>query len=123
MSMKQRCISLPASVNVTYQPTVTNVNETAAPTTISPSADNQETFDKRSRKISLMALPSENSYRRESEHMINKDFQLSMSTLHQALSQENIDGVKHQEIFGRRKSRRPSLLAIPPVPQNQSMYV
>ncbi|OPL32989.1 sodium-driven exchanger chloride bicarbonate, partial [Mytilus galloprovincialis] len=105
---RERCKSLPASTNMGFRPHLPSVDETAMNT------HNMHAFDKRQRKISLMALPDEKTYRKSSERSINSDFQLSVSCLNRSLSQENADGIRNQEIFDKRKTRRPSLLAIPP---------
>ncbi|CAG2242298.1 SLC4A8 [Mytilus edulis] len=105
---RERCKSLPATANMGFRPHLPSVDETAMNT------HNLTAFDKRQRKISLMALPDERTYRKSSERSINSDFQLSVSCLNRSLSQENADGIRNQEIFDKRKTRRPSLLAIPP---------
>ncbi|OPL33160.1 hypothetical protein AM593_00889, partial [Mytilus galloprovincialis] len=105
---RERCKSLPATANMGFRPHLPSVDETAMNT------HNLHAFDKRQRKISLMALPDERTYRKSSERSINSDFQLSVSCLNRSLSQENTDGIRNQEIFDKRKTRRPSLLAIPP---------
>ncbi|CAG2245213.1 NBC3 [Mytilus edulis] len=105
---RERCKSLPATANMGFRPHLPSVDETAMNT------HNLNAFDKRQRKISLMALPDERTYRKSSERSINSDFQLSVSCLNRSLSQENTDGIRNQEIFDKRKTRRPSLLAIPP---------
>ncbi|XP_071150027.1 electrogenic sodium bicarbonate cotransporter 1-like [Mytilus edulis] len=105
---RERCKSLPASTNMGFRPHLPSVDETAMNT------HNLHAFDKRQRKISLMTLPDEKTYRKSSERSINSDFQLSVSCLNRSLSQDNTDGIRNQEIFDKRKTRRPSLLAIPP---------
>lgn len=111
---KKRCISLPATINMGYNPTIQTTDESNL------SSRNLEAFDKRSRKVSLMVLPNQSTYRKTSERSIVSDFQNSVCSIHHAISQENVDGLRNQEIFDKRKTRRPSLLSIPPSSSNKT---